>query len=185
MNCANFLEYNPKIYIIFWNTIHKIHAFCDYVYQNQTELYKHAGSLVPCVMYPYWHNYKAECMAFIQARRAVGVHSESTVVEDWAGSGAEGDNYYTALIQGTNGQLFLKLGYDCNPTDAPMVAAPAGKRWQCAWANRDHAGVWYTVDDSTPTNVESAPNQQAQSTKRYYFWGARMYYNHIAIYSGR
>lgn len=41
MNCANFLEYNPKIYIIFWNTIHKIHAFCDYVYQNQTELYKH------------------------------------------------------------------------------------------------------------------------------------------------
>ena len=40
MNCANFLEYNPKNYIIFWNTIHKIHAFCDYVYQNQTELYK-------------------------------------------------------------------------------------------------------------------------------------------------
>ena len=40
MNCANFLEYNPKIYIIFWNTIHKIHAFCDYVYQNQTELYR-------------------------------------------------------------------------------------------------------------------------------------------------
>ena len=40
MNCANFLEYNPKIYIIFWNTIQEIHAFCDYVYQNQTELYK-------------------------------------------------------------------------------------------------------------------------------------------------
>ena len=40
MNCANFLEYNPKIYIIFWNTIHKIHVFCGYVYQNQTELYK-------------------------------------------------------------------------------------------------------------------------------------------------
>ena len=40
MYCANFLEYNPKIYIIFWNAIHKIHAFCDYVYQNQTELYK-------------------------------------------------------------------------------------------------------------------------------------------------
>lgn len=40
MNCANFWEYNPKNYIIFWNTIHKIHAFCGYVYQNQTELYK-------------------------------------------------------------------------------------------------------------------------------------------------
>ena len=120
---------------------------------------------VPCVFYPYWHNYKTECQAFIQARRAVGVHSESVIVQDWAGSGAEGDNYYTALIQGTNGQLFLKLGYDCNPTDAPMVAAPEGKRWQCAWANRDHAGVWYTVDADTPTNVEGAQNNQVQGTK--------------------
>ena len=53
-NQENFLEYNPKIYIIFWNTIHKIHAFCDYVYQNQTDLpiypCKHAGSLVPCAL---------------------------------------------------------------------------------------------------------------------------------------
>ena len=118
---------------------------------------------VPCVLYPYWHNYKTECQAFIKARRAVGVHSESTV-EDWAGSGAEGDNYYTALIQGTNGQLFLKLGYDCNPTDAPMVAAPEGKKWVCAWANRDHAGVWYTVDDDTPTSIESTQDG-AQGTK--------------------
>jgi alpha-amylase len=120
---------------------------------------------VPCVMYPYWHNYKAECKAFIQARRAVGVHSESTVVQDWAGSGVEGDNYYTALIQGTNGQLFLKLGYDCNPLDAPMVAAPAGKRWQCAWANRDHAGVWYTVDADEPTNVPAVQDNTQQTTK--------------------
>lgn len=111
---------------------------------------------VPCVVYPYWNNYKTVCKAFISARRAVGVNSESTVVNEWAGSGAEGDNYYTALIQGTDGQLFLKLGYDCVPTDAPSVAAPAGKRWQCAWANRDHAGVWYTVDDDTPTNTNNA-----------------------------
>ena len=102
--------------------------------------------------------------ALIQARRAVGVNSESAIVNDWAGSGAEGDNYYTALIQGTEGQLFLKLGYDCNPTDAPMVEAPAGKRWQCAWANRDHAGVWYTVDDDQPSNAGGAQNQ-VQSTK--------------------
>jgi len=119
---------------------------------------------VPCVLYPYWHNYKNECKAFIQARRAVGVHSESSV-EDWAGSGAEGDNYYTALIQGTKGQLFLKLGYDSNPTDAPMVAAPKGKKWVCAWANRDHAGVWYTVDDDTATGVQEVQNNDAQSTK--------------------
>ncbi len=120
---------------------------------------------VPCVLYPYWHNYKAECQAFIEARRAVGVHSESAIVNDWAGSGAMGDNYYTALIQGTKGQLFLKLGYDSNPTDAPMVAAPAGKKWVCAWANRDHAGVWYTVDSDTPTNTENTQSAMPQSSK--------------------
>ena len=119
---------------------------------------------VPCVLYPYWHNYKTECQAFIQARRAVGVHSESNVVQDWAGSGAVGDNYYTALIQGTNGYLFLKLGYDSHPTDAPMVAAPEGKKWKCAWANSNDAGVWYTVDDDTPTSVVTTQDNQ-QSTK--------------------
>ncbi|MBR3407349.1 MAG: hypothetical protein IKG86_00715 [Paludibacteraceae bacterium] len=100
-----------------------------------------------------------------EACRVVGVHSESTVVQDLASSGAEGDNYYTALIQGTNGQLFLKLGYDCNPLNAPMVAAPAGKRWQCAWANREHAGVWYTVDADEPTNVPAVQDNTPQTTK--------------------
>ena len=53
MNCANFLEYNPKIYIIFWNTIHKIHAFCDYVYQNQTEISPLARSAL--TISPFYH----------------------------------------------------------------------------------------------------------------------------------
>ena len=69
------------------------------------------------------------------------------------------------IIQGTNGQLFLKLGYDCNPLDAPMVAAPAGKRWQCAWANREQAGFWYTVDADEPTNVPAVQNNTPQTTK--------------------
>lgn len=110
---------------------------------------------VPCVVYPYWNNYKDVCKAFIHARKAAGVNSESEIVGEWAGSGADGDNYYTALIQGTSGQLFLKLGYDCNPLDAPMAEAPTGMKWVCAWANRDHAGVWYTVPNDTPTSVES------------------------------
>ena len=116
---------------------------------------------VPCVVYPYWNNYKNECKAFINARRAVGVNSESTVVADWTGTGVEGDNYYTAMIEGTNGYLFLKLGYDCVPTDAPSVAAPEGMRWQCAWANRDHAGVWYTVPNDQPTNINNTKTTES------------------------
>ena len=113
---------------------------------------------VPCVLYTYWNNHKEECMAFIKARKSAGVHSESTIVNEWAGSGNSGDNYYTALIKGEKGYIFLKLGYDCVPTDTPMTASPDGKAWKCAWANREHAGVWYTGDDwtpSVPTDVTS------------------------------
>ena len=109
---------------------------------------------VPCVFYPYWHNYKEICKASIYARRAAGVHSQSAVVEDYAGSGAEGDNYYTAKIEGTDGNyLFLKLGYDCRPNDAPMASLPEGKVWVKAWAT-DNAGVWYSVDESIFTGME-------------------------------
>lgn len=51
------------------------------------------------------------------------------------------------MIKGTRGYLFLKLGYDCVPTDTPMEPSPDGQEWKCAWANREHAGVWYTGED--------------------------------------
>ena len=121
---------------------------------------------VPCVAFPYWNNYPTECKAFIKARRSAGVHSESEVVNDWAGDGSMGNNYYTALIKGTKGYLFLKLGSDSKPTDTPMTASPDGNTWKLAWAN-EHTGVWYTGEDweyqlpTTTNNVE----QQAQTVK--------------------
>ena len=114
---------------------------------------------VPCVVYPYWDHHKEECMAFIMARKAAGVHSESEIVREWAGNGGEGSNYYTAMVKGTKGYLFLKLGYDCIPTDAPMEPSPDGQTWKCAWANREHAGVWYTGED--PVGMSSFDRQQA------------------------
>ena len=114
MNCANFLEYNPKIYIIFWNTIHKIHAFCDYVYQNQTELYKlenidvhiyvcnlshsiprkQAGSLVPAALWCATHsqhfprrNWLATCWKtlFFKGVAALPPLKSTTVASFWFG----------------------------------------------------------------------------------------------------
>jgi len=134
---------------------------------------------VPCVLYPYWNNYKDECKAFIAARKAAGVHSQSSVVQDWAGSGASGDNYYTALIQGTNGYIFLKLGYDCVPTDAPSVSSPDGQEWQCAWANRDHAGVWYTQSSSQgPVIPTATENTQASAPAGKFVQDGVMYIRH-------
>lgn len=107
---------------------------------------------VPCIVYPYWNNYKDICKALIYARKAAGVHSESVVEEDWAGKGGEGDNYYTARIKGAHGYIFLKLGYDCAPQDPPYGADkdPEGRIWIKAWAG-EHAGVWYTTSDAQPS----------------------------------
>ena len=108
---------------------------------------------VPCVLYPYWHNYTAQCKAFIKARKSAGVHSMSVVQNDWSGNDTEGNNYYTALIKGEKGYVFLKLGYDSYPQQAPSVASPDGKTWKCAWADQNNAGVWYTGDDWEPKEV--------------------------------
>lgn len=121
---------------------------------------------VPCVVYPYWNNHKEECMAFIMARKAAGVHSESEIVKEWAGNGGEGSNFYTAMIKGTKGYLFLKLGYDCVPTDAPMEPSPDGQEWKCAWANREHAGIWYTGEEVIPVGLNSREGLQTNDKAR-------------------
>ena len=133
---------------------------------------------VPCVLYPYWNNYKEQCMAFIKARKSAGVHSMSYVQEDWAGSGNSGDNYYTALIHGDKGYMFLKLGYDCDPTAEPMVASPDGKAWKKAWADRDNAGVWYTGDDwvpFVPTDVEEVESEKWKVESRKFLRNGILY----------
>ncbi len=117
---------------------------------------------VPCVLYPYWYSYKDECVKLIKARKSAGINSQSEVVNDWAGDGGMGKNYYTALIKGDKGYIFLKLGYDCAPKDAPMEASPDGKTWKLAWAqdynNECHAAVWFTGDDWTPYVPSSIDN---------------------------
>ena len=127
---------------------------------------------VPCVLYPYWYSYKEECVKVITARKSAGINSQSEVVNDWAGDGSMGQNYYTAMIKGDKGYLFLKLGYDCHPEDTPMVASPDGKTWKLAWAqnynNECHAAVWYTGDDWTPdvpSSIEDMTQVQPQPVK--------------------
>lgn len=107
---------------------------------------------VPCLVYPYWNNYKEIVKKVIYARKAAGVHSESVVEEDWAGDGSYGNNHYTARIKGAHGYIFLKMGCDCRPQDAPynQPTDPEGRTWIKAWAN-DNAGVWYTTSDAQPS----------------------------------
>ena len=59
---------------------------------------------VPCVFWPHWVKYKSEIKKMIDARRAAGVHSESSM-EETAGSG-----WYRATVYGKHGNIKLMLG---------------------------------------------------------------------------
>ena len=70
---------------------------------------------VPCVFWPHWYKYKSEIKAMISARKAAGIHSESTMESETYGSG-----WYKATIVGKAGKVILYLG------SAASEAAPAG-----------------------------------------------------------
>lgn len=61
---------------------------------------------VPCIFYPHWKTHSSALKAMILARKAVGVHSESSVSDEAAGDGSG----YRAYVTGTNGTLILELG---------------------------------------------------------------------------
>lgn len=60
---------------------------------------------LPCVFYPHWKTYQTEISYMISLRKAAGIHSESTVTDEVAGS-----QNYSATIQGHNGSIILRMG---------------------------------------------------------------------------
>lgn len=60
---------------------------------------------VPCVFYPHWKTYQSEISAMIALRKMAGIHSESLVTDESAGSQS-----YTATIHGHRGNVVLRMG---------------------------------------------------------------------------
>lgn len=77
----------------------------------QANAYLLANPGVPCVFWPHWVTFRSEINAMIAARRAAGIHSESTIVSEKGANGAT-SGYYEAVIQGHRGQLCLQIGPD-------------------------------------------------------------------------
>ena len=69
---------------------------------------------VPCVFWPHWVKYKSDINKMIAARRAAGIHSESSMTEN------AGTNWYEATITGKHGEVILYLG------SSASKAAPQG-----------------------------------------------------------
>jgi alpha-amylase len=63
---------------------------------------------VPCVFWPHWVKYKSEIKKMIDARRAAGIHSESTMTETY------GSGWYRATVYGKHGSVKLMLGTAAN-----------------------------------------------------------------------
>jgi len=98
---------------------------------------------VPCVFWPHWYKYKSDIKQMIHARKMAGIHSESSVQEESAGSG-----YYRATIQGKYGCVKLMLG------SAASDAQPQG--YTLAVKGSTYA-MYYTGSGNAIENVEIAP----------------------------
>ena len=98
---------------------------------------------VPCVFYPHWVRYKSEIQSMIYARKAAGIHSESTMQEE-AGSG-----YYRATIQGKHGSLKLMLGSAAND------ATPSG--YTLATKGSTYAVYYISTNDAVPSTNSAHP----------------------------
>lgn len=106
---------------------------------------------VPCVFYPYWHEYKDAIRAMVWARRWAGIHSESTVYEPQDGVG---DGKYCARITGTNGSIWLKLGPNAGVTTCPdgYTAAYVG----------ENVGVYYQITSAAQIRPYLTANPTTQ-----------------------
>lgn len=106
---------------------------------------------VPCVFYPYWHEFKEEIKAMVWARKWTGVNSESTVEEPVDGIG---DGKYCAKITGTNGSIWLKLG-----PNAGVGVCPDG--YTKAYSGQN-VGVYYKTTDATIVKPILSANKESQ-----------------------
>ena len=75
---------------------------------------------VPCVFYPHWKAWKSEIGPMILARKAVGVHSESSVSDEGDASG------YRATVTGKNGTLIAEFGNRVSSSKDGYTKAASG-----------------------------------------------------------
>ena len=81
---------------------------------------------VPCIFYPHWAKYKEDLKPMIAARKAAGVHSESsTNDEDASATG------YKVTVVGKRGNLILMLG-DKVQGDSPASWLPENNYYKMA-----------------------------------------------------
>lgn len=128
---------------------------------------------IPCVLWNHWASYKSQIQAMIAARKAVGVHSQSTVVVNEVTSAG-----YAATVTGSKGSLFVKLGNTSYAAPSGYTMVTSGQNYAIyisttnslspvlnvnlysgtyfsgqtvSLSATNNASIYYTLDGSTPT----------------------------------
>ena len=104
---------------------------------------------VPCVFYPHWKEMKSEIGAMVLARKAVGVHSESSVQDEADGGG------YRATVQGTNGYLILELGNKVSSSQSGYTKAASGSGY----------AMWIKTSSAMPPQLIVNPASMTYKTE--------------------
>lgn len=103
----------------------------------------HPGT--PCIFLPHWQSNKEAIKRLIDVRKSVGIHNQSTV-EVWVAETGK----YVAKVYGTNGDLFIKVGYEDYTPDGfnsdDIVASGEG---YCVWSK---VSISSSADKFVPDN---------------------------------
>lgn len=100
---------------------------------------------IPCVFWDHWSKYKSQIKAMIDARKFVGVHSQSTVEVLSTSS-----NIYVAKVTGTKGSLIVKVG--------PGSYSPTGE--YTLKTSGDNYAIW-TLGGQVSANVNVAVSPES------------------------
>ena len=98
---------------------------------------------VPCVFWPHWYTFREDINRLIAIRKQVGIHSESKVTDETAGS-----NYYSATISGHRGKAILRMG------SSRDTSLPAGYTHTLQGDNFDI----YTTTETAVETVTTMPS---------------------------
>lgn len=116
---------------------------------------------VPCVFYPHWKKYDGFIKPMIQARKLVGVHSESEVKDEYASSTG-----YQATIVGKDGFLILCLGDKAHQTfDGFTCMASYYETNDCGMGKDASYEIWVKRTTPLPSDVEEVQSDKVQCTK--------------------
>lgn len=127
---------------------------------------------VPCVFYPHWIKYKSYIQKMIAARRAAGIHSESTMTEN------AGNGWYEATVKGKYGEVILYLG------SSASKAAPQGYTQA---VKTDKVAMYYITSQTPVQEVEEATPSIDWTKPAYSITGQRVNasYHGVVIQNGK